>query len=111
MTAPALLKIDVQGFELEVLRASRPLLGAFEHVYVEASFEVLYAGQALAGDVAAFLRAHGFREARALQREPGAGRKSGTGGFPVSSGYVIRPEHLAGRQVGSPDARRERRGA
>ena len=59
---PALLKIDVQGFELEVLRASRALLGRFAHVYVEASFEELYAGQALAGEVAAFLNAHGFSE-------------------------------------------------
>ena len=59
---PALLKIDVQGFELEVLRASRALLEAFECVYVEASFEVLYEGQALAGEVAAFLDRHGFSE-------------------------------------------------
>ena len=59
---PALLKIDVQGFELEVLRASRALLGGFEHVCVEASFEVLYEGQALAGEVAACLHWHGFSE-------------------------------------------------
>ena len=63
LIAPALLKIDVQGFELEVLRASRSLLAAFDHVYVEASYEELYAGQALAGDVAAFLAGHGFAEA------------------------------------------------
>ena len=63
LAAPALLKIDVQGFELEVLRASRPLLGRFEHVYVEASFEELYEGQALACDVTAFLAEHGFVEA------------------------------------------------
>lgn len=59
---PALLKIDVQGFELEVLRASRSLLDTFGHVYVEASFEELYEGQALAGEVAAFLAEHGFAE-------------------------------------------------
>ena len=63
LAGPALLKIDVQGYELEVLRASLPLLAAFDHVYVEASFEALYAGQALAGEVAAFLAAHGFVEA------------------------------------------------
>ena len=59
---PALLKIDVQGFELEVLRASAPLLDAFGHVYVEASFEELYAGQALAPEVGAFLDERGFKE-------------------------------------------------
>ena len=63
LVAPALLKVDVQGFELEVLRASRLLLRLFEHVYVEASFEELYQGQALAGDVAAFLAEQGFVEA------------------------------------------------
>ena len=63
LAAPALLKIDVQGFEMEVLRGSRPLLGFFEHVYVEASFEELYEGQALAGEVAAFLEERGFAEA------------------------------------------------
>lgn len=63
LAPPALLKIDVQGFELEVLRASHPLLEAFEHVYVEASFETLYEGQALAGEVAAFLAGRGFAEA------------------------------------------------
>lgn len=63
IASPALLKIDVQGFELEALRASLPLLPAFDHVYTEVSFEALYAGQALAGEVAAFLAAHGFVEA------------------------------------------------
>lgn len=62
IAAPALLKIDVQGFELEVLRASLALLEAFEHVYVEASFEELYAGQALVPDVRAYLGECGFRE-------------------------------------------------
>lgn len=62
IAAPALLKIDVQGFELEVLRASLPLLDAFEYVYVEASFEELYAGQALVPEVRAYLEGCGFRE-------------------------------------------------
>ena len=62
LRAPALLKIDVQGFELEVLRGAGDLLAAFEHVYVEASFEPLYEGQALADDVIAHMRAAGFAE-------------------------------------------------
>ncbi|MEP4377877.1 MAG: FkbM family methyltransferase [Alphaproteobacteria bacterium] len=63
LRAPALLKIDVQGFELEVLRGTGDLLAAFEHVYVEASFEALYEGQALADDVIAYMVAAGFSEA------------------------------------------------
>lgn len=61
--APAMLKIDVQGFELEVLRGSAALLPAFSYVYVEASFEALYEDQALFDDVAAFLKQQGFVEA------------------------------------------------
>ncbi|PIT06447.1 hypothetical protein TSA1_32195 [Bradyrhizobium nitroreducens] len=58
--APALLKIDVQGFELDVLKGSKELLSLFETVYVEASYVELYQGQALAGDVLEFMREHGF---------------------------------------------------
>jgi len=60
--APAMLKIDVQGFELEVLRGSVGLLPSFDHVYVEASFEALYEDQALFADVEAFLVSQGFEE-------------------------------------------------
>ena len=35
---PALLKIDVQGFELSTLEGSVDLLDAFEYIYVECSF-------------------------------------------------------------------------
>lgn len=63
LAAPAMLKIDVQGFELEVLRGSVALLPAFAYIYVEASFEALYEDQALFEDVAAFLKTQGFVEA------------------------------------------------
>lgn len=57
---PALLKIDVQGFELEVLEGCRSLLPCFSFVYVECSFVELYAGQALAHEVIAYLQGTGF---------------------------------------------------
>ena len=60
---PALLKIDVQGFEYETLKGAAGLLSAIDTVYVEASFVELYAGQKLAEDVAGLLEAHGFVEA------------------------------------------------
>lgn len=60
LQAPALLKIDTQGFELEVLRGCNDLLALFQWVYVESSFVELYGGQALAGDVVYYLVNRGF---------------------------------------------------
>ena len=59
--APALLKVDVQGYELEVLRGCEPLLDRFAYVYVECSFAELYQGQALADKVISWLHTRGFR--------------------------------------------------
>jgi FkbM family methyltransferase len=58
---PVLLKLDVQGFELEALRGCESVLGRIGFVYVECSFLELYAGQALADEVIAWLRERGFR--------------------------------------------------
>jgi FkbM family methyltransferase len=57
---PALLKIDVQGAELEVLKGSIELLPFFDMVYVECSYIALYDGQALAHEVVAWLHEHGY---------------------------------------------------
>lgn len=57
---PALLKIDVQGYELEVLRGCAPLLGRFDRIYCECSFVELYRGQSLAGTVVDWLAARGY---------------------------------------------------
>ncbi|CAB4243940.1 SAM-dependent methyltransferase [Methylacidimicrobium sp. AP8] len=59
--SPAFLKIDVQGFEAEVLRGCEGLLERFAYVYVEASFVELYQGQELADQVVSFLRERGWR--------------------------------------------------
>jgi FkbM family methyltransferase len=56
----ALLKLDVQGYELSALRGCEELLELFKYVYVEASFIELYVGQALATDVIAYLLGKGF---------------------------------------------------
>lgn len=58
---PALLKIDVQGFELQALQGCESLIDRFDAVYCEASFVELYEGQAYAADVIDWLRVHGFR--------------------------------------------------
>lgn len=55
-----LLKIDTQGFELEVLRGAEDLLGRFAAIYCELSFVELYSGQPLASEVIGYLGARGF---------------------------------------------------
>lgn len=57
---PALLKIDVQGFELECLEGCAELLPRIMYVYVECSFLTLYAGQPLARDVVKWMSKNGF---------------------------------------------------
>jgi len=57
----ALLKLDVQGYELAALQGCEDLLERFRFVYVEASFIELYVGQALATEVIAYLFAKGFK--------------------------------------------------
>jgi FkbM family methyltransferase len=60
-SSPSLLKIDVQGFELGVLRGSERCLGRIAAIYVECSFVEFYEGQALAHEVIDWLRLRGFR--------------------------------------------------
>jgi FkbM family methyltransferase len=52
---PALLKLDVQGYEIDCLEGCTELLDRFDYVYVECSFLELYVGQKLAGHVISFL--------------------------------------------------------
>lgn len=63
---PWLLKIDVQGYELEVLRGGAKMLPQVDEVYVECSFAELYDHQSLADEVIAFLLGHGLRLAGAF---------------------------------------------
>jgi FkbM family methyltransferase len=56
----ALLKLDVQGYELAALQGCEDLLERFKLIYVEASFIELYVGQALATEVIAYVLARGF---------------------------------------------------
>lgn len=60
LTRPVLLKIDVQGTELEVLRGAKDVLDTVDSVLVECSFVELYVGQALTGEIVVFLHDRGF---------------------------------------------------
>jgi FkbM family methyltransferase len=55
-----LLKIDVQGFELEVLRGAQRSLHNIDWVLCEVSFREFYEGQALANEVIALMDGAGF---------------------------------------------------
>ena len=56
-----LVKIDVQGFELEVLKGSEDLIKCFDYIYVECSYKELYESQPLVSEVVQFLFKKGFR--------------------------------------------------
>lgn len=58
---PILVKLDVQGFELEALKGMPRLLNIAEWVYVEVSFTRLYTGQPLADEIIDWLSRVGFR--------------------------------------------------
>jgi FkbM family methyltransferase len=72
---PALMKIDVQGYEREVLAGAKLVLDRVDAVYVEASYVELYEGQALAPEVIGFLADRGFvlRGRHNAALEPGGG--------------------------------------
>jgi FkbM family methyltransferase len=61
LQAPALLKVDVQGGELDVLEGSADLIARFDAIYVECSYLQLYEGQPLYADIARWADGHGFR--------------------------------------------------
>jgi FkbM family methyltransferase len=68
-----LLKMDVQGFELEVLKGATRALEQVEAIYLEASFIPLYAEQPLATELIVWLDQHGFGLAAIYNVDSGAG--------------------------------------
>jgi FkbM family methyltransferase len=56
-----LLKLDLQGYELEALKGCGDLLPRIKAITTEVEFVPLYEGQPLFGDVDVFLRQHGFK--------------------------------------------------
>ncbi|MBA3023724.1 MAG: FkbM family methyltransferase [Proteobacteria bacterium] len=57
---PAMLKLDVQGYEMQALAGCRSLIGNFDYIYCECSFVELYKNQKLAGEVIGYLNSLGF---------------------------------------------------
>lgn len=59
--APVLLKADVQGYELEVLRGASRCLQSAEVLVLEVSYRRIYQDSALAHEVIAYVGDRGFR--------------------------------------------------
>lgn len=76
LAKPYLLKIDVQGYEFQVLQGGLKTLNEANLLILEASYEPFYEGQKLFEEVYDLVRVHGFRLADTFNMmfDPGTGR-------------------------------------
>ncbi|MDZ7724268.1 MAG: FkbM family methyltransferase [candidate division KSB1 bacterium] len=56
--SPILLKLDIQGYEYQVLESCVSFIDLFEYIYCELSFVELYSDQVLANKIIDFLSLH-----------------------------------------------------
>lgn len=61
LPGPVLLKLDVQGYEAQVLRGGAETLSRVDYVVLEASFAPMYEGELLFMDLARMMEEQGFR--------------------------------------------------
>ncbi|MDP9074560.1 MAG: FkbM family methyltransferase, partial [Actinomycetota bacterium] len=66
LQTPLLIKLDVQGFELEVLRGGLDTLRQASALVIEQSFDIVYSGQPLFEESHRFLWSAGWRMKRVL---------------------------------------------
>ena len=58
---PILIKIDVQGFELEVLKGAEKILAKTNHLILEVSETEIYQNQPLSSEIITFLEDRNFK--------------------------------------------------
>ncbi|MGH9150131.1 MAG: FkbM family methyltransferase, partial [Acidimicrobiales bacterium] len=75
MAIPELVKLDIQGYELAALQGATSLMGHTEAFIVETSLYPFLPGQALAGEIIAFMAGHGY----AVYDLPGFARRPSDG--------------------------------
>lgn len=74
ITRPNVLKLDIQGFELEALKGASQIIETVEFIICEVSFISLYKEQALFSDIVSFLNKNNF-EVNAFGLETPLGTK------------------------------------
>lgn len=60
LRGPVLLKLDVQGFEADVIRGGPETLKRVDYVVLEASFRRMYEGEPLFTEIVRLMEDHGF---------------------------------------------------
>jgi FkbM family methyltransferase len=66
MPSPVLLKLDLQGYELEALKGAVSVLAKCDFVLLEAAFEEMYEGEPMFDEVLGYMREQGFLFKRPL---------------------------------------------
>ena len=61
IASPSLLKIDVQGYEREVLLGAKETLARLDYALIETSFKPMYEGEALFLTIVEMMAQFGFR--------------------------------------------------
>ncbi len=85
----ALVKMDTQGFEAEVISAGKECLRASRMIIIETSFVEIYTGQPLFGDIYESLKKLGFSYHGSLR----AKRNPKTGEVMFEDSIFVRSEH------------------
>jgi FkbM family methyltransferase len=60
LQVPDLIKLDVQGYELEVMKGGMTVIRQSKYILIEVSFYEFYVGQPLVGEIITFLNQMGF---------------------------------------------------